>query len=132
MYADFEEKYGLINHVIEIYDRLSQFDRDSADNFNIYIAKVSQFLGITKSRAIFEKALKLLGKKHKVELGLRFSDLERKLGEIDRSRAIYQFVSQYSNPDDDYQHFWKLWEEFEIKHGNVDTYKDYMRYKRTV
>ena len=23
MYADFEEKYGLINHVIEIYDRLS-------------------------------------------------------------------------------------------------------------
>lgn len=65
-------------------------------------------------------------------MGIRFAQLERKLGEIDRARAIYQHVSQFSNPDDDFQGFWKTWEEFEIKHGNVDTYKDFMRYKRTV
>lgn len=29
MYADFEEKFGLINHVIEIYDRLSAQDSDN-------------------------------------------------------------------------------------------------------
>ena len=32
------------------------------------------------------------------EIGVRFADLERKLGEIDRSRAIYSHLSQICDP----------------------------------
>jgi pre-mRNA-splicing factor SYF1 len=67
-------------------------------------------------------------------MGLRFAKLERKLGEVDRARAIYQHLSQFCNPrqrEMDEQ-FWQIWEKFEVYHGNEDTYNDYMRMKRTV
>jgi pre-mRNA-splicing factor SYF1 len=41
MYADYEEKYGLINHVIEILDRLCGQEENKLENYNVYIAKVS-------------------------------------------------------------------------------------------
>jgi pre-mRNA-splicing factor SYF1 len=55
MYADFEEKYGLLNHAFDIYDRLvaNVGAKDKMEAYNIYIAKISSFLGITKSRPIF-------------------------------------------------------------------------------
>ena len=44
LYAQFEEKYGLINHSIEIYDRaLKDLSNPKlqCDIFNIYIAKAA-------------------------------------------------------------------------------------------
>jgi pre-mRNA-splicing factor SYF1 len=41
MFADYEEKYGLINHVIEILDRLCGQMENKLENYNVYIAKVS-------------------------------------------------------------------------------------------
>jgi pre-mRNA-splicing factor SYF1 len=34
-----------------------------------------------------------------VTTGIRFAKLERKLGEIDRARAIYAHISQFTNPE---------------------------------
>jgi len=55
MYAEFEEEYGLLNHSFEIYDRMvmNTREQDKVDAYNIYIAKISQHLGVTKSRPIF-------------------------------------------------------------------------------
>ena len=59
MYANYEEEYGLLNHAFEIYDRMvaNVEDDKKLDAYNIYIARVSKFLGITKSRPIFENAI---------------------------------------------------------------------------
>ena len=67
-------------------------------------------------------------------MGLRFAKMERKLGEIERARAIYQHMSQFCNPRirENEEQFWSIWEKFEVYHGNEDTYSDYMRAKRTV
>lgn len=56
MYAEFEEKHGLLNHAFEIYDRMvvNVDDKNKLDSYNLYIAKISHYLGITKSRPIFE------------------------------------------------------------------------------
>ena len=56
MYGEFEEQYGLLNHAIEIYDRMvfNVAESDKVVAYNIYIAKVAQYLGITKTRAVFE------------------------------------------------------------------------------
>lgn len=62
MYAAFEEEYGLINHAIEIYDRMVQEVpyEEKVKAYNLYIAKVAELLGITKTRKIFEKSIQTL------------------------------------------------------------------------
>ena len=136
MYADFEENFGLINHASEIYDRATKDlgANDRFEIFSVYIAKTAEYFGITKTRSIYERAFEILQGKEFVEIGLRFSKLERKLGEIDRARAIYQHMSQFWNPQikEIQDKFWNVWEKFEIYHGNEDTYKEFMKYKRTV
>ena len=56
MFAEFEEKYGLLNHAIEIYDQLIQKvdEKNRKECYQIYISKVAEFLGVTKTRPIFE------------------------------------------------------------------------------
>ncbi|EGR27125.1 tpr repeat protein [Ichthyophthirius multifiliis] len=135
MYADFEEKYGLLNHMFEIYDRMivNVQQQDQIDAYNLYISKVAEHLGVTKTRPIFENAINNFEiEQNVVNIGLRFANLERKFGEIDRVRAIYIHVSQFADPRGDPLRLWGIWEDFERHHGNSDTYKEYLRIKRSV
>ena len=92
MYAEFEEKYGLINNAMKIYDRAL---KDLTNNeikfqiFNLYLAKITKYFGIIKSRQLFERSFTLLQAPDLIQVGLRFSKIERKLGEIERARNIY-------------------------------------------
>lgn len=61
---------------------------------------------------------------------MKFAELERSLGEIDRSRAIYVHASNYADPNN--PDFWKKWNDFEIQHGNEETFREMLRIKRTV
>lgn len=61
----------------------------------------------------------------------RYASLERNLGEIDRARAIYVHASSLCNPAIEKQ-FWEEWNQFEIKHGNEDTFREMRRIKRSV
>lgn len=56
MYAEMEEKYGLITHSIEVYDKMVEnlAYEDKEKGFCVYLSKVSQYLGVTKTRSIFE------------------------------------------------------------------------------
>lgn len=69
-----------------------------------------------------------------LDIGLKFAAIERKLGEIDRSRAILIHISQFCDPvkPDTEESFWKIWDDFELLHGNEDTYKEMLRTKRSV
>ena len=62
---------------------------------------------------------------------LRYATLERKLGEIERARAIYAHASQFCNPKTQ-QEFWQIWNAFEIETGTEDTFRDMLRIKRSV
>ena len=53
---------------------------------------------------------------------LRYAALERRLGEIDRARAIYVHASSLADPRTD-PAFWADWNGFEVKHGNEDTFR---------
>ena len=139
MYADFEENFGLLNHAMEIYDRACKElteGRDRYEVLNLQIAKSADFYGVSRTRQLFERAFDILTSNipDLIQMGLRFAKMERKLGEIDRARAIYQHVSQYCNPRVtlNEENFWSIWEKFEVYHGNEDTYADFIRTKRTV
>lgn len=52
-------------------------------------------------------------------------------GEVDRARAIFTHGAQFDNPKraPDY---WKAWHDFEVAHGNEDTFRDMLRVKRSI
>ena len=62
---------------------------------------------------------------------MKFAELETKLGEIDRARGIFSHGSQMSDPRTS-KSYWKAWQEFEVRHGNEDTFREMLRIKRSV
>ncbi|KAJ3018955.1 Pre-mRNA-splicing factor SYF1 [Thoreauomyces humboldtii] len=133
MYAKLEEDHGLARHAMRIYDRATRAvgDEDRFEMFTIYIAKATSYFGLTSSREIYERAIEALPDKLARDISVRFSDMETRLGEIDRARAILGYCSQFCDPRMDAE-FWKIWHEFEVKHGNEDTFKEMLRIKRSV
>ena len=57
--------------------------------------------------------------------------MERKLGEIDRARAIFMYASQFCDPRVVVS-LWREWHKFEVQHGNEETFREMLRVKRSV
>jgi pre-mRNA-splicing factor SYF1 len=133
LYAEAEEKYGLARHAMLIYDRSTKAVEPQLRPrmFNIYIKRATENFGISRTRQIFEKAIAELPDQQVKTFALRYANLERRLGEIDRARAIYTYCSQICPPSQD-PNFWDTWKNFEVKHGNVDTVREMYRIKRSV
>jgi pre-mRNA-splicing factor SYF1 len=88
----------------------------------VYLAKASANYGLPATRVIYEKAIEVLPNKQTAQMCMRYAELERKLGEIDRARAIYAHASQYCDPRVEPK-FWSEWNNFEIEHGSEDTFR---------
>ncbi|XP_063966230.1 pre-mRNA-splicing factor SYF1-like [Lytechinus pictus] len=133
LYAKLEEKYGLSRHAVAVYDRATKavLPEEQYEMFNIYIKRVAEVYGVTQTRPIYEKAVEVLPDIEAREMCIRFADLERKLGEIDRARAVYAHCSQMCDPRVTAT-FWQVWKDFEIKHGNEDTVREMLRIKRSI
>ncbi|CAF1091134.1 unnamed protein product, partial [Didymodactylos carnosus] len=134
LYAKLEEKHGLDRRALKIYERATEAvePKEKYEMFNIYIKRCGEMRGITQTREIYEKAIEALSDESLVrDMCLRYAELERKLGEIDRARALYSHCSQMCDPRLT-PDFWQTWKEFEVKHGNEDTLKEMLRIKRSV
>lgn len=133
MYGQLEEDYGLAKRAMSIYERATQVvaDENKFEMYTIYIAKATANYGLPATRPIFERALEVLPDKQTAEMCLRFAALERKLGEIDRARAIYAHASQFCDPRVSPK-FWQEWNSFEIETGSEDTFREMLRIKRSV
>ncbi|XP_055952310.1 pre-mRNA-splicing factor syf1 homolog [Argiope bruennichi] len=133
LYAKLEEEHGLARHAMAVYSRATKavLPEEQFEMFNIYLKKAAEIYGVTHTREIYQEAIDLLPDTQAKQMCLKFADLERKLGEIDRARAIYSHCSQMcdprTNPD-----FWKTWKDFEVRHGNEDTMREMLRIKRSV
>ena len=133
MYGDLEEERGLARHAMRIYERATRAvsDEDRFEMFNFYITKSASNFGLTSTRPIYERAVAALPDKEAKDMCLKFAEMERRLGEIDRARAIYGHASQFCDPRTA-PAFWLKWEAFEVQHGNEDTFKEMLRIKRSV
>lgn len=133
LYAKFEEDYGLARRSMDIYQRACDAvsPSDKYEMYLVYIARCAYRYGIIKTRSIYEHAIKSLPDIHVRHMCLKYTSLEKKLGEIDRCRAIFIYGSQYADPRVDHI-YWKTWSDFEVTHGNQETFKEMLRIKRTV
>ena len=82
------------------------------------------------------------------DMCMRYAQLETKLGEVDRARSVYSHGSQFSDPRvgglspslppshclprQATKTYWKVWQEFEVRYGNEDTFREMLRIKRSV
>nr|CDS26519.1 pre mRNA splicing factor SYF1 [Hymenolepis microstoma] len=133
LYAKLEEEHGLARRAIKIYERATEAvePEERFAMFNIYIQRIADLHGVTHTRAAYEQAIERLPEKHARQMCIRFADLERKLGEVDRARAVYAYAAQMCDPRTEPE-FWKTWKEFELSHGNEDTLREMLRIKRSV
>ena len=93
MYAKAEEQFGLARHAMAVYDRATRIvpDANKLDLYRLYIRKVEEFYGITRTRPVYERAIQELSDDATRDLCLDFSNMERKLGEVDRARVNRAF-----------------------------------------
>ncbi|ESW20228.1 hypothetical protein PHAVU_006G191100 [Phaseolus vulgaris] len=145
-YAKLEEDYGLAGEAMKVYDQATEAvpDNEKLSMYEIYISRAAEIFGVPETRRIYEKAINiyenaiksdisnkdLLNKDIKT-LSLKYAELEKSLGEIYRARELYGFASKYADPRSDPE-FWNKWHEFEVQHGNEDTFREMLRIKRSV
>ncbi|XP_059588408.1 pre-mRNA-splicing factor SYF1 isoform X2 [Alligator mississippiensis] len=133
LYAGLEEQHGLARHAMAVYERATRAvpPAEQYDMFNIYIKRAAEIYGVTHTRPIYEKAIEVLSDEPARDMCLRFADMECRLGEIDRARAIYSYCSQICDPRTTGP-FWQTWKAFELRHGNEDTIREMLRIRRSV
>eukprot|EP00043_Microstomoeca_roanoka_P012576 m.121881 g.121881 ORF g.121881 m.121881 type:complete len:821 (-) comp15536_c2_seq1:136-2598(-) len=134
-YAQFEEDHGLARHAMAVYERATRavLATERYDVWQLYIKRAAHIFGVTHTRELYAKALEddRLADKEIRQMAMQFASLESKLGEIDRARAIYAHASQVADPRSATK-FWDAWNDFEVRHGNEDTFREMLRIKRSV
>ena len=119
---------------MDIYERACQkvpLDH-KLDVYEVYVSRAMDFFGVQKVRSIYNAAVEEeLPDWMTKELCSRYARLEQKLGEVDRARGLYIHASQFANPQQDVG-FWEEWNQFELRHGNEDTFREMLRIKRSV
>ncbi|XP_024984543.1 pre-mRNA-splicing factor SYF1 isoform X2 [Cynara cardunculus var. scolymus] len=134
-YAKLEEDYGLAKRAMRVYDQATKAvpPNEKWSMYEIYIARASEIFGVPKTREIYEQAIVSDGlpERDAMKMCIKYAELEKNLGEIDRARKIYVYASWLADPRTDGD-FWNKWHEFEVQHGNEDTFRDMLRIKRSV
>ncbi|KAJ4833898.1 hypothetical protein Tsubulata_032931 [Turnera subulata] len=133
-YAKLEEDYGLAKRAMKVYDQATKAvpNNEKLSMYQIYIARAAEIFGVPKTREIYEQAIESgLPDKDVKTMCLKYAELEKSLGEIDRARGIFVFASQFADPRSDAE-FWNKWHDFEVLHGNEDTFREMLRIKRSV
>jgi len=137
-YAKAEEQFGLARHAMSIYERATRAvpETQRLDMYRLYIKRVEVHYGVTKTRPVYERGVKELNHVDACCLCMEFADMETKLGEVDRARAIFRHGSQFADPRREGKGkeagLWSQWRTFEEAHGNEDTFREMLRIKRSI
>ncbi|CUM64590.1 uncharacterized protein PRCAT00002198001 [Priceomyces carsonii] len=153
MYSKIEREHGSLDRSILVLKKcierltvglsspnLSKADRekllnDKIDIYFLLVARVETLNDKAEVRKIYEDALsdKQLKLSGVISLGRSFIALESKLKEFARVRQLFKFLSSLGSPGSVVMlTVWDDWENFELNHGNESTFKEMLRYKRTI
>ena len=135
LYGKWEEDHGLARRAMDVYYRgcIAVPPKQRYAMYVVYIARVTARFGLTRAREVYEEAIRNVSDTQVVTLALAYARLERRLGEVDRARAVYVFASQWADASTvGGARLWREWDEFEVESGNEDTYREMLRVKRTV
>ena len=136
LHGPYEEEYGLSKRALSVYKEMCEKVpvEDMYTAYQIFITKTIKHRGIIATRDIYQDAIEKLAKVHPqsvVKICVDFAQMEVKLNQIDRARAIYVYGAQSADPRR-IPEYWKGWNDFEIEFGSEDTFREMLRVKRSV
>ena len=133
MNARFEEEHGLTKRALGVYKEMCGKvpAEEKYKAYQLFITKTRKYMGQTATREIYQSAIEKLEDNAASKLCLDFAKMETSLQEIDRARAVLSYGSQMADPRMN-EEYWKVWNEFEITHGNEETFREMLRIKRSV
>jgi len=128
-----EEKYGLTKRALGVYEQMCTVvpADEKYTAYQLYIAKTIQHIGITATRPIYERAIAGLEDSPAAKICGEYAKMEASLHEIDRARTAYVYGAQLADPRRNPE-YWGEWHEFEVSHGNEETFCEMLRVKRGV
>ncbi|KAJ2162772.1 pre-mRNA-splicing factor syf1 [Coemansia sp. RSA 552] len=132
-YGRLEEEHGRARRSLRVYERATRAvgRGERLEMYRYYAAKTAELAGAAASRVVYEQGIEQLADSEALELSLEYARAERQLGEVDRARALYAYASQFADPRADPK-LWTVWHEFEVAHGNEDSFREMLRVKRSV
>jgi pre-mRNA-splicing factor SYF1 len=129
----FEEEHGLTKRALGVYRDMCKKvpAEEKYTSYQLFIAKTTKYLGQTATRDIYQSAIEDLDDNAAARVCLEFAKMETSMQEMDRARAVLTYGAQMADPrrNEDY---WKDWNQFEIAHGNEETFREMLRIKRSV
>ena len=136
-YGRWEEKYGLTKRALSVYERMCTATPASSGKnkfmaYQLYIANTLQYMGVDETRPLYERAIAALEDNDASEICIEYANMETSLKEFDRARAIFTYGAQLADPRLHAETYYKKWHEFEISHGNEETFREMLRIKRSV
>jgi len=134
LYGKVEEKYGLTKRALGVYEQMCTVvpADEKYTAYRLYIAKTMQHIGITAhTRPIYERAIAGLEDSPAAKICGEYAKMEASLHEIDRARTAYVYGAQLADPRRNPE-YWGEWHEFEVSHGNGETFCEMLRVKRGV
>lgn len=133
VFGEMEERHGLTRNAIRLYDRAAKTCRveDREKMYSFYIARAADLYGVVATREVFEVALANSPDAVAKRFCIVYSEMETKLGELQRARLIRMHGAQFANPETDCD-YWENWHKFEVAYGDEDTYRSMLRVKRSV
>jgi pre-mRNA-splicing factor SYF1 len=133
LHGALEEEYGLTKRALGVYrnmcHRVPPDEKYTA--YQLFIAKTIQYMGVPATRDIYQEAIGALQDRPAAQMCLDFSKMETSLHELDRARAVLMYGAQLADPRR-FPEYWARWHEFEVSHGNEETFREMMRVKRSV
>ncbi|CAJ1942940.1 unnamed protein product [Cylindrotheca closterium] len=133
MNGSFEEEHGLARRALGVYKQMCENvpPSEKFEAYQLFIAKTIKYMGQTASRDVYQSAIQNLDDASSAKLCLDFAKMETSLQEIDRARAILTYGAQMADPRRN-DEFWTGWNDFEVSHGNEETFREMLRIKRSV
>lgn len=113
----------------------SQLLDDKVALYNVLLISIEKLGDNNLCRQTYEDCLQDTDLKlsHLVRFTLRFILYETELGELNRARALFKYICGLGHPEAaSLQLVWEQWQEFELKNGNETTFKDMLRFRRSV
>ncbi|CAI4059205.1 hypothetical protein SKDZ_04G6130 [Saccharomyces kudriavzevii ZP591] len=137
-YSTFEENQsGLAKKTIEILHRGAKLNADSMNMhlesrlqmWRMCISKAESTLGPSVVRDLYQECVQWLPNSKAVEFVIKFSDFEGSLGETIRAREVLGYGAKLLPPSRNTE-LWDHFENFELKYGDKETYKEMLKMKK--
>ncbi|ODV78013.1 uncharacterized protein CANTADRAFT_54577 [Suhomyces tanzawaensis NRRL Y-17324] len=152
LYSNFERDHGFVLKSLKVIKQgikklsdgwelaISKEQRSKIlnDKFDLYTILFISVEDIETKRGLYEEAVEdsQLSLDQLIRLSDEFIDFEVQQKQISRARGLFKFICKLCNPKNNslirISQIWAKWETFEVDHGDEITYKEMLRFKRTV